>query len=265
MTIDDPERRSDPFVESFYCFMAAIENREEVKGMEKLSGKQETKKQVRSKMGIRRLHAATVNLQKISKRKAVDIFKGRKYESDKDTLTSRKTSRNEESGYWLERLKRDEKRLLRSQNWENADRMSRKKDTGRHSVFSRKISWSLSAIYDQRRFSIKNRKEVCPVTRADSLYNEIKSWQRQIAVSLSWMANLVDFKTKIGMSTLLNSKFSKDFVRMSLFFFQIGWKLLIPSWNSIPHDFRGVNKGNLSFKQKESFYFRPGRQEEWCI
>lgn len=79
--------------------MAAIENREEVKGMEKLSGKQETKKQVRSKMGIRRLHAATVNLQKISKRKAVDIFKGRKYESDKDTLTSRKTSRNEESGY----------------------------------------------------------------------------------------------------------------------------------------------------------------------
>ncbi len=79
------------------------------------------------------------------------------------------------------------------------------------------------------------------------LYNETKSWQRQIAVSSSWMPILVDFKTKIGIFTLLNSKLSKDFVRMSLFFFQIGWKLLIPVWNVVH---KGYSKTVVSFLAK---------------
>ncbi len=46
MTIDDPERRSDPFVELFYCFLSTAEIREEEKSeeekMERRPGKQET-------------------------------------------------------------------------------------------------------------------------------------------------------------------------------------------------------------------------------
>lgn len=139
------------------------------------------------------------------------------------------------------------KEIVEGSKLRKNDKKGRKKGTGRHSAFSRKVSWPFSAIYDQRRFSIKNRKEVCPVTRADSLYNETKSWQRQIAVSSSWMPILVDFKTKIGIFTLLNSKLSKDFVRMSLFFFQIGWKLLIPVWNVVH---KGYSKTVVSFLAK---------------